>query len=194
MADLEGAGEATLNRLKELVEQIEEAHQKFTSLSSNISDVASRVQDHWARLGEQVTSFLEAVGEQQGRLSTEVREAGQALSDLGGAVADAQGEAEGELAGERQGVAAFADQVTADEPTVISLSESVESAFHTLSQQAARVQGQLDETLESARDFLQDQVVGDLQAMQEAIRERGDAVAEALSECEETLRESYDDW
>ena len=110
MADLEGAGGETLTHLKDLVEQIDRAHQKFTSLGEKVSDVASQVQDDWARLGEQVGSFLEAVAEQQGRLSTEVQEAAQALSQLGGAVAEAQGEAAGELDGAHQEVTGFADR------------------------------------------------------------------------------------
>lgn len=194
MADLEGAGGETLNRLKELVRQVESAHQKLGALGEKVADEASRVQDEWARMSEQVGSLLEAVAEQQGRLAGEVQEANEALSQLAGHAGEAEGEARSELDGGRQEVSGFADQVTAAEPTVSALSDSVEAAFRALSAQAAQVQEQLEKAVEGARDFLQDQVAADLRKMQEQIRDRGEAAAEALGECADDLRESYEDW
>ncbi|MGH8734389.1 MAG: hypothetical protein ACREVB_11945 [Burkholderiales bacterium] len=108
MADLEGAGTETLSHLKEVMEQVERAHQKFGALGEKVSQAVSQVQDDWARLGEQVGTFLQAVQEHQGRLSSEVQEAGEALSQLDGAVGEARAEAEGELEAVERQLFAFA--------------------------------------------------------------------------------------
>jgi len=194
MADLEGAAGDTLDKLKELVAHIDRAHQKFGDLREKVDELASTVQRDWIGLQEQVGEFLQAVGEQQGRLSTEVQEAAQATAGLEQAAAQASGEAENRLdAGETQ-VDAFAEQVTATEPAIGSLAESVEASFKALTDQAASVREQMEKAFGDARDFLQDEVVEGLQELQEDLRERGDAMEEALGECADALRESYQDW
>lgn len=194
MADLEGAATEAQEKVKALTAEVEKAQQRFDSLGEQIEAVQTKVSGAWSKLTEQVKTFIEKVGSERERLATESQEATQALGTLEGAVEQARGEAHSEAEDTTQQIAGFGEDVEGTEPDIAGMADQVQASAQSLSEQGDDVAKKLEEALGDAKEFLEGQVVSDLQSLQEEIRSRGDALKAAFEECAGELEESYDEW
>jgi len=193
MTDLEGAAADTLARLRELRSEIGDAHQAFARLGEEASATATQLDTGWNDMVDRVGAFLEGVGQRQGALADEVEDAGEAFNALAQGAADARAEAEEELGRAHGETSGLADQVTAIEPTVAGLAESVDAVFQSLSEQAQKVEESLEQAVGAAREFLQEQA-SSLKELQGGIREAGEEAGAALDACTTVLEQAGEAW
>jgi DNA anti-recombination protein RmuC len=191
---LEVAAHDTLQKLRGLGSQVEKAHERFAALGQKLQETAHEVEADWSRLAEQVGSFLQKVDAEQGRLTGHAQASAQALSTLDHAVDQARADGQGALDDGRELAQSFGEQATGTIPSVTAFAESVQSSFQSLGEQAQAVETQLEEAVNAARTFLEQEVVQDLHEMQSDVEDHGRSVTEALATCGRELEASYDEW
>jgi DNA repair exonuclease SbcCD ATPase subunit len=194
MADLEAAATDALDKVKALATEVEEARQLFAAQEGRLTELRTRLLADWARVDEGARALAAVTTEQSEQLAKETEEAGTALLELKGDAGQAVGQGASELEASQEHTAAFAERFPAGEAELTRLRDTVREAAQAFGDQAASVAEDLELALGKARDFVATDVVDGLQALQEEIAERGEAVATALDECEQQLEESYDAW
>lgn len=196
MATLEDAAEELVGKLKELDHEVEEGEGTIRSLGEKLGSATGHIEDEWKALGERVTAFLEKVNEQAERVNGDVTESGQALADLQNGIGSDQGEADGALATARGEISALEEHVRSQQqPLESMIADQVEAPLEQLAEQAGKVKESLDQAVSEAREFLENDVVGALTDMGDAIRERVDQVREGpIQDCTDGLQEAYEKW
>jgi hypothetical protein len=142
-----------------------------------------------------VTSFLAKAQEQEGLLAEDGHEATNELGVLRGEVEGAQSEAEAELVGSRDDVAALAEHLRSLEPAVDSLVASgAEAPFAALKELAGNVREALETAVAEAADVLH-LMVTDLGATAQAVEKRSEALRSHIAEeCVQQLQDGFDTW
>ena len=195
MATLEDAAQDLVEKLEQLDGECQEAQQAFAAQLEGLAELDAGIAQEWDSLSEAVTSFLERVQEQAALLAQDGNDATNELGSLRGEIEGAQSEAEAELVGSRDDVAALAEHLRSLEPAVESLVTSGgEAPIAALRQLAESVREQLEQALGEAGDFLQD-VVTELGAVAQDVEERSEALrAHIAEECTEQLQNGFETW
>jgi len=191
--DLEAAAKDALDRLQGLTARIDQAEERLVTTRQQVDRAGDQLEDDWQALTRQFDAFFQAVDSAQARLREDGEEARQALGAAELAVTGAA-EATSSVEEERGGVEALGDQVESRGPAVSEKVEQARAAHQRLSQRAAATEQQLGQALSDARDFLQGEVLTDLQQMQQAVQQRRQALRGAVSECEGDLDTALDGW
>ena len=196
MATLEDAAEALVVKLRGLDSEIEDSEHRLQELRGQIEGAAHDVEQEWTALTEAVSSFLIQVHEEQDRLDQGSRQALQAAAEAQQAVASAGAEARSEIEQGQARLQAVTQHATALKHPVESLAaEAGEAPAHSLAQRAAQIEQELAQALEEARDFIRNDVVHALEQAVENIRDRSQAVRQALAqEHAQALQAVFDEW
>jgi hypothetical protein len=196
MATLEDAAEELALKLKELGQEVEEGQGALAGYGETLDGDVKRIEEGWTALAARVDAFLGAVSEQAAGLQEDVQRGGQALVDLQNAAAADQAEAAGAVSTAEEAAGELASWVSAQQDPLRQMTaEQVEAALHDLRERAGRAGAALEEALDGARAFLEEEVPAALAA---AARQVRDAVQEAcdgpLDQAGARLQESCDEW
>jgi len=195
VATLEEAAQQLVEKLESLDGEIEDAQKSFAAHHEELAALDGQVGKDWDALTEEVTSFLEKVQEEMGKLNQDSQEAAKALAELKGEIEGVQSQAEAELEGSRADVNGLAEHLRALEPPIDTLvANGAETPFGNLRDLAQDVERQMEQALTEARDFLQD-VVTELQDIQQDVEERSEELRSHIAdECTQNLQTAYDEW
>lgn len=194
MEALEIAAQQALDRVKGLTGKVDLARERLQGLRRQVEQAEGALDGDFQALSRQFESFLEVVETEKGRLDEEGALAFQAIGRLESAVEEAGPAASQAVQQETDGVESFGDEVEATGPEIAQRVEEARAAYEGLAQRTGALEQRLAQALGEARDFLQGEVVGGLQQMQEAVRERGAAVRAAVSACEADLEAASGKW
>jgi DNA anti-recombination protein RmuC len=195
MATLEDAAQELVDKLEQLDGECKTAQETFASHLEDLAELDANLARDWDALTQTVTGFLEKVQEQASLLAVDGTEAANELGSLRGEVEGVQAEAEAEITGSREQVAALAEHLRSLEPAIEPLiATGAEAPFAALRQQAENVREQLEQALAEAGEYLQD-VVTELGSVAQDVDERSEALrAHIAEECSEQLQNGFDSW
>jgi polyhydroxyalkanoate synthesis regulator phasin len=109
-------------------------------------------------------------------------------------VAEATSEADGAVDDGQAEVTALSETLENAKTPVDEIKEGLEEAFESLSERAAAAEARLGELLDQARDFLLEEVVGDLKALQERLHEEADQVVAQFELGQAEVKENFEVW
>lgn len=196
MSNLETAADELVLKLGAVDGEIEEAHQRFTSLRERLATLGEQVDADWVELARQVAAVVDKAQEERATLERASQEAEQAVAEAEAGLR-AAGEQAGALLEASEGRAsALAAHVREHEPRLEDLvDQAAEAPLRALAERAGEVGTELEEALHDARDFLQDEVEPSLQSAREAVEGRFAELRTTLSEeCGTALQSAFDDW
>jgi DNA repair exonuclease SbcCD ATPase subunit len=196
VSTFEDAADDLVVKLKGLDSEIEESRHTLEELARNVQDVQAEVEREWTALAEAVTSFLEKARDEAERLDQQVGETLRDEDEARQGVATDTAQVQTEAAEGHAQLEALAQHATGLEQAVDSLvAQAGEAPAQGLGQRAEELEQGLGKLLDSARDFLHDEVVSGLQQLATDVHERGQRLRQALTEEHPaTLQQSYDDW
>jgi phage-related tail protein len=196
MAIFEDAAEQLVVKLKGLDGEMEQARQRISDIKDHLQSVCDDFDEHWQEMAEKVASVVAKVGDESEETSQSVDEGLSALAEAKGTVEGGGQEVEAELASAQEGVRAYGEHATGmEEPVETLVVDGVEVPAQALAQRAQEVEGELQQALSEAREFLTDEVGGTLKELQDEIRERCEELHTTLTvECANALQSAFDDW
>jgi len=196
VATLEVAADELVRKLKQVDDEVEEAHEKFATFKGQIASLGDQVDDGWVELAKAVAELTEKAGEEMSTLAQETQESAQAVASVGGQSQAAQEGFTAGFEGAEQGTNQLAEGVRGFEPQVEQMvSQGGEQTFQALQEQAGEIADQLEQVLQEGRDFLNDEVAAALDQMNNQVTEAFDEMRTTLTEeCTTALQNAYDDW
>jgi len=196
MATLEEAAEELVVKLRGLDSEIDESEDRLEELRERVEKAAGDVEQQWAELREAATSLLDTVREEQEQLRQQGQETAQAMADAQNAVAEDGAHARDELSDGHGQLEALRQHAVALEPGVESLAaEAGEAPARSLAERARELQEELDQMMEDARKFLQDEVVGAAAEMADEVRQVCETLHQSLAEAAaDAFQDAYRQW
>ena len=195
MSNLETAAVDLLVAIQRLEGRVTTANGELNQLRDNLSAIDDQCDSIWDRLEQQVTSFLEELSEKKGVLHELGRDAAGTLGSAREAVDQAYTAAEGEAEEGRAGIDRLQQGVAAAEPEVTAMLERLQAASRSLQAQLTAAEQELQQATEEARTFIETDAVAALRTMQQEVRDRAQAVCQAvLEECQVPVEEKEIDW
>jgi ABC-type transporter Mla subunit MlaD len=195
MANLEVAADELVRKLKSVEDEVNEAHERFATLSGQVSALGDQVDQDWAALAGAVAELVEKAKAEEETLARETQESAQALATLDSTAQRAQEAASTGLEAAENGTTQLGDAIRQHVPAVESVSEAGERSFQALGEQAEAIGSQIEQVLQEGRDFLTNEMAAELEAMRDDVAERFAEMRTTLvEECAGALQTAYDDW
>jgi len=194
MDDIEKAAEAALAQAKGLEALMAKAKMALPAAEKVVGGLATALAADWSKLSERVRSVLEKAAAEKEALLADGEEASRALADVRGAIADARANGAGALEGARVEVSGLVARLTSAMDDVEDLVETAEDTARAAVGRVSALEGALRAAVEEAREFLEIEVAGDLEAMREEVEDETVALIRSLEALGEALDEVSADW
>jgi len=191
--DIEEAAEAALAQAKGLEAAMAKAKMALPAAEKVVGELATAVAADWSELNERVRSVLEKAAEKEALLA-DGEEASRALADIKGAIADALPDGAGALESARVGVSGLVAHLTSAMENVEGLVKTAEDAARAAVERVSALEDALRVAVEEAREFLEIEVAGELEAMREEVEDETEALIRSLEALGEALDEVSADW
>jgi ElaB/YqjD/DUF883 family membrane-anchored ribosome-binding protein len=195
MATLEDAAEELVVRLRGLDSEIEESESKLEDLHERIETAGRDVEKEWTALAEAVSSFLQKARDEQEQLRDQAQETSQAVVDAQNAVAEDGAGMRQEIGEGRAQLEALAQHAAGLNPGVESLAaEAGEAPARSMTERARELEQELNQLVEEARDFLQDEVVSAANDAADEVRQVCETLRSVTEAAGKAFQQVYDDW
>jgi DNA repair exonuclease SbcCD ATPase subunit len=183
MADLETTAPETLVAVRRLEARITEANARLNELRKESLDaVEAQCESAWSDLERRVTTFLQQVADQRAVLHELGRDTQGTMAGAREDLNEAYIAAQSQLQEAASRISRLQEDVAAVEPEVALLLEGLQASAHSLEQQLAAAESELDQAVQATCDFIGTEVAGELRAMQTEIEERAAAVRQTIVE------------
>jgi uncharacterized protein YukE len=196
VATLDEAADALAVKLQGLDSEIEASEHSLEELRGRIDAATHEVEQEWTGLTEAVSSFLQKVHDEQERLAHQAQETLPATTDAQHALATTGTEARAQIAEGRANLEGLAQHAGGLVPIVESLGkDSGEAPAKSLAERAAQIEQELTQAVDEASHFLRDELVPEIEQAGQEMRERAQALHDALTdEYLASLQTTFDDW
>ena len=195
MANLEVAADELVRKLTSVTDEVNEAHERFATLTGQVAALAGEVDQEWAELVRAAGELVAKAQAEQETLARETGESVQALAALEGTAERGEEAVATGLEAAENGTKDLAEVIRQHRPPVESAGEAGERSLQALGEQAEALGTQLEQVLQEGRDFLTGEVAAELDTLRDAIADRFAEMRTTLvEECGGALQTAYDDW
>lgn len=196
MADLEtAAGEAIIS-VRQLEARISDANARLDQLrESSLAAIDAQCDTVWARLEQQVATFINAVHEQQKLVHSLGQDTLGTLGSTRDALNKAYSVAESHVGEASSMISSLREEVAAVEPEITAMLEALQASAQRLEQQLTTADTELEQATQDARQFIGVEVVEALQQMQQEVQRQAVEVRRAVrEEAQAPVEEKDIDW
>lgn len=195
MADLEVAADLALAKTRELSVHVDRAEAALEALEEMLQDVKGRFDVDWNALEEEARDLLERARAQTRGIDDEGEDARQAIAQLDESVARANSDWGAAIEGGIARTSALGAHISEQHPLVSTAGQEAAGATRGLAERADAIEAQLQQVAAELRGLMETDVVDELRRMQDAVRQRAEALQASLAEqCDTVIPEAIAAW
>ena len=180
-----------------------EAYDEFTTtakktlddFTNEVNELESKVVSEFDALAEDVKDFLTKVADETNTLVEDVNDAQEDLTELENAVKSTQAEAEKEVSDGQGDLTALTQKATGMAPKVEEMAANgAEKPSQALTETATEVLRELDEAMDDAKNFLEQEVTAGLETLENMTKSWADVVVKSFTDAATHLNKVYEEW
>jgi hypothetical protein len=195
LADLETVAPQTLEKVEALVTTVESANTALGELETELGRVMGEMDADWTNLNERVGTFLQSLQEDRAKLATDTQAALQGLAELLEALHRAQGEAEQDVVGMRDGLLAFRERIVAATTMVGEWIEALNGSTQALVERAQAMQTQIETALNATQTEVEGALTTELTTAQTDVEQAAQDLDTTLdNDLTPALEARWADW
>lgn len=200
MADLEGAADQALTKLKELEAEIEKAQGAMTDADAEVKRLASQLDTDWSSFEDAAEALLEKARAIKQALDAAGQQTQHSLAEMQQHLATGHHDAAEEAQHSVEEVASLDQQVDAATPDVAAKGDAFGSQSKALAEHASEMASELETTFAQVEHFLGQEVVASVKQMKESVHDMAqkvrhdvfDAAAHDLQDVQHNLETHLD--
>jgi predicted nucleic acid-binding Zn-ribbon protein len=195
MGVLDDAAEELVKKILPFSGLLDDVKERLDELDGDLDGLQKQLDTEWDELEEKASAFIARVNDEREKVEQKADKAGEALSELKGAVETAQGQLEGEMDGAQAELKALSDAVgPLDDDMETLVAGHLEKPGDDVASRAEALVREIELTVKDTQASLESAVTKALQTTALTVDMWAESVLKAASESEARLDRAYQDF